>query len=372
MPGPPKSFLIVSDNPLDLVSLGTLLEPFGHFVQSADGGRRAIELFESTAPDLLLCDLAMPGCDGIEVLSAVRSHPTRSHTPVIILTSQALREQRVRALQAGADDFLEKPIDVAVLAARVLTLLRLKHARDELHRAHVELHDRHATLERLQREQRELSEFIVHDLRAPLTAMQLSLSWCRDVASGGGAIDDALEDCVLATRRLAGLVEDLSWVGHLERADFPVTLATMPLSPLVEDVVRRHRALFVAQRVDVELDATKNATVRADGNLLRRVLDNLLDNGSRQSAGGGRMRVSVAEDPAIVVSNDGPGIPATERDRIFEKLTSGSTGRPGKSGLGLYFCRRAMRAQDGDVDVVDVAGWPTSFRVRLAAAPHAP
>ncbi|HET6585613.1 MAG TPA: response regulator, partial [Nannocystaceae bacterium] len=161
MPGVQKTLLLVDDDPRNLIVLTALLDRFGHRLLRADGGLAAIERFETDAPDLVLCDLAMPGVDGMDVLSAIRAHPSRGDTPIILVTAYAEREMRVRALQAGADDFLEKPIDEPVLVARVRTLLRLKHSRDALDSARAELAARNHALERVQKEQRELTDFIL-------------------------------------------------------------------------------------------------------------------------------------------------------------------------------------------------------------------
>ena len=69
-----------------------LLDRFGHRLLQADGGLEAIERFEIESPDLVLCDLAMPGVDGMDVLSAIRAHPSRGDTPIILVTAYAERE----------------------------------------------------------------------------------------------------------------------------------------------------------------------------------------------------------------------------------------------------------------------------------------
>src|SRR5687768_2922360 len=82
-----NTLLLVDDNPRNLLALGALLEPSGHRLVTADGGRSAIDTFEREEPDLVLCDFAMPECDGIEVLRAIRAHPFHGDTPVVIVTA---------------------------------------------------------------------------------------------------------------------------------------------------------------------------------------------------------------------------------------------------------------------------------------------
>jgi signal transduction histidine kinase len=106
------------------------------------------------------------------------------------------------------------------------------------------------------------------------------------------------------------------------------------------------------------------------------VLENLLDNSLRYTPSSGRVCIdaSLESGVSIRVSNDGPTIPADERARIFDKFVRGAAERPhaGNAGLGLYFCKRAVQAHDGDIGVVDVPGWSTSFRIWLPVAPLDP
>jgi two-component system cell cycle response regulator len=165
-----KCLLLVDDDARNLLALEAVLGPTGHRLECARDGEMALRLFEELEPDLVLCDLAMPGMDGIEVLARIRAHPTRSHTPVILVTAHTEREHRVRALRAGADEFLEKPLDEAILTARLRTLLRLKDSRDMLT-------TRNDALMRLQREQREMTEFLVYDLKAQLQRVESQVAW---------------------------------------------------------------------------------------------------------------------------------------------------------------------------------------------------
>src|SRR5690349_9545740 len=94
-----ECLLLVDDEPRNLVALEALLQPFGHRLVRATSGAAAMEAFEREAPALVICDLVMPGCDGVEVLGRIRTHPHRNHTPVILVTAHIEREHRIRALR---------------------------------------------------------------------------------------------------------------------------------------------------------------------------------------------------------------------------------------------------------------------------------
>jgi len=345
------------------MALVALLEPMGHRLVVASDGARALEHFEQDAPDIVLCDLVMQGIDGIDVLRRIRSHRERGHTPVILITAYGEREQRLQALEIGVDEFLEKPIDAAILRARITTLLRLKLSRDDLA-------TRHAALQRLQREQREVLDVLVNDVTGTIDGLQASVDWLDDYADAGpGAIRTAVSDMRTGLGRLNAIVQDLSWVSWLDASAFPVRLAAVAVENLVDDVVRRFDPVAAERDVDLQKVAEGHVVANADERLVRRVLENLLDNAMRHVPRGGRVRVELRDGEAaeICVCNEGPRIPYEQRHRIFEKFVRNpdEPSAPGHPGLGLYFCRRALEVQGARIEVADEPGWPAAFLIRL-------
>lgn len=131
-PEPKSVILIVDDAPQNLTVLGELLEPFYH-VRVANSGERALEAVKlAPLPDLVLLDIMMPGIDGYEVLKRLRDNPQTSAIPVIFVTAMDSTESEERGLALGAVDYITKPINPAIVLARVRTHLELKQARDRL------------------------------------------------------------------------------------------------------------------------------------------------------------------------------------------------------------------------------------------------
>src|ERR1035437_3309286 len=128
----PPSILIVDDESQNRRLLEVLLTPEGYTLRTAAGGKQALASIAQDPPDLILLDFLMPGVDGRQVASAVKADPATSNIPIIMLTAMDHREARLRALDAGVEEFLTKPVDRAELWLRVRNLLRLKELSDLL------------------------------------------------------------------------------------------------------------------------------------------------------------------------------------------------------------------------------------------------
>ncbi|HEV2352456.1 MAG TPA: HD domain-containing phosphohydrolase [Terriglobia bacterium] len=135
----PATILVVDDEPANRYLMEALLEPQGYTVLTAEDGEGALESFSKHQPDLLLLDIMMPKLDGIEVCRRLKANPETRLTPVVLVSALAALDDRVRGLEAGADDFLTKPIERIELMARVRALLKLKAHTDELERAEMVL-----------------------------------------------------------------------------------------------------------------------------------------------------------------------------------------------------------------------------------------
>jgi cyclic di-GMP phosphodiesterase len=128
----PGRILVVDDIEASLKLLTRLLERDGHTVVPATSSAEALAAITNVQPDLVLLDVMMPGLNGFDLCRAVKSHPATFLTPVVLITALSATEDRIRGIDAGADDFLTKPVNPAELQARVRSLLRIKRVTDEL------------------------------------------------------------------------------------------------------------------------------------------------------------------------------------------------------------------------------------------------
>jgi adenylate cyclase len=139
--------LVVDDTPMNVKMLADVLAFKGYQVVTAAGGNEGLAKVESEKPDLVLLDVMMPDLDGYAVCRAIRAKPDTAILPVVMVTALDPAEERVKGLEAGADDFLSKPINQPELLARVRSLLRIKAFHDQVQAQARELADWNRTLE---------------------------------------------------------------------------------------------------------------------------------------------------------------------------------------------------------------------------------
>ena len=152
-PRSPAKVLVVDDTPLNLKLLGDLLQAKGYAVATANDGEEALAKLAAEAPDIVLLDVMMPGLSGYDVCTRIRADPATALLPVVMVTSLDPHQERLRGIEAGADDFLSKPINQPELLARVKSLLRIKALQDEVQRQAIALREWNVRLEDRVREQ---------------------------------------------------------------------------------------------------------------------------------------------------------------------------------------------------------------------------
>lgn len=212
--------LVVDDVEANRSVVCRRLERLNYSVYSADSGAAALTMIETQVPDLILLDFMMPNLNGIDVLRELRTNSRCGEVPVIMLTARADAQTVVASLEAGADDYVSKPIDFDVLAARIeAQLLRRKQATnlktanaaldERVTRRAIELSDLEEQLE-FESEQRRMLQTEVERLIADRKAVL------------SGAIDPNLVETPL--QRIAQIADSLA---DPERADMPVNAAAL-------------------------------------------------------------------------------------------------------------------------------------------------
>jgi two-component system sensor histidine kinase/response regulator len=288
----------------------------------------------------------MPEMDGYDVCRRLKAAERSRHVPVIFLTASTDTADLVLAFDAGGVDFVTKPFRFEEVPARVRAHIALERAQSELAASY-------ARLRALEQLRDDLVSMVVHDMRSPLQSMLISLRMLEDSTSARlGANDrEILKSAVEATRSLSRKANDLFDVSRLEECRMPVDRAAWDLTRMAHDVRSELGAIDAAR--PIEIDSAGAVEVICDGALVRRVIENFVGNGIRHTPAGSGMRIAIARGDGrvrVTVQDEGPGVPAAARERIFQKFGTLKSSYH-SAGLGLAFCKLAVEAQGGTIGV---------------------
>ena len=244
------TIVMVDDEPITMEVVQVFLEEAGYrnFVL-IEKSSEAIAAFERRRPDLLLLDLIMPQVSGFDILKAVRAHPKLKHLPVIVLTSSSDNQDKLRALDLGASDFLAKPVDSSELRLRVRNTLAAKAYLDQLafYDPLTKLPNRHLFMERL-----EWSLKAARRNGEKLALLNIELDQFNKISDTLGLLagDGLLRQL---TRRIQEVVRGIDFLGHFEiDEDIPVNLFHFDggvFTLLLQRMLSEQNAALVAQRM---------------------------------------------------------------------------------------------------------------------------
>jgi two-component system sensor histidine kinase/response regulator len=379
--GPAPLILVADDVPANVELLCDQLATLGYRVETAVDGPSAVEACFAKKPDLCILDVSMPagslGVDdrstGFEVCRRIKRDPRTARIPVIFVTALNDTTDRVKAIEAGGDDFLTKPHNRQILGARLRSLLRLKFATDALEESYRKLRE-------LEKVRDDLMKMIVHDLKSPLTSVLAALEMVLD--GDFGAVSEsqrrALGDAEGKAEDLLALIEDLLEVARIEETSMQLDVQPIAPAALLTEVLHEWEMRLAQEEATATMDVADDAPVfHADKGLIKRVFSNLIQNALTHSPRNVTIALRVRHDGAtdgllFTVADNGPGIPKEYHEIIFRKFEQAKTPsapRVRSSGLGLAFCKLAVEAHGGRIWVQSEEGKGSQFHFTLPVHP---
>jgi signal transduction histidine kinase len=341
--------LVVDDNAANRLLAKAVLESGGYDSILAESGERALELFAARPASLVLLDIVMPGMDGFDVFRELRAVPGGEDVPIVIVTGLTDPMCVQRAIELGADDFLCKPVNGIELLTRIRTLLARRRSTELATVTSAELTER-------ERQREQLTTMVVHDLRERLSAIYFNAGMLEGDESLDVKGRERVERILRAAEHMNGLFSNLLDIHESREATLTLALSEFDLAALVGDVASEARAGRAGtNRHTVELEVSAPQRVRGDRDMLRRVLENLLDNSVKYSPPGTTVRLSCCSENggvALRVTVEGPRIPDEDKQAIFDSAAHAERELVRqRRGLGLAFCRMAVEAHKGQIRV---------------------
>lgn len=370
-PEAPIKFLLVDDLDENLLALEALLHRDDLVCLKAGSGEEALELLLRHEFALALVDVQMPGMTGFELAEFMRGNERTRHVPIIFVTAgSADRERRFRGYEAGAVDFIEKPVDADILRSKANIFFDLHRQRRQI----LVQRDQMAALARqLQDADRRKNEFLAvlaHELRNPVAAFGsgLALLARAETAEKSAVIRAQMQRQV---SHIARLVEDLLDVRRIDEGRISLRKEAVVLQDVIGFAVEKTRGHFevARHRLTVNLPDTP-IRLQADHARLAQIVGNLLTNAAKYTPNGGEIRLEVSAGPDtadIELSDNGVGIPAEMHERIFDMFTQvEGAGRRDGLGIGLSLVRQLVDLHGGTIRLkASRPGAGSTFHVSL-------
>ncbi|MFO7632276.1 MAG: hybrid sensor histidine kinase/response regulator [Caldilinea sp.] len=347
-----KRVIVVNDEPSSREALCALLAAEDIDIQSMASGKELLRRLPELAPDVILLDVMMPEMDGYTICRELKQSAVYQHIPVILITALGTVQDRERAVDVGADEFLVKPVSLVEMQARMRTMLRIKSQYDQL--------------ERMLEMRQALSYMIVHDLRNPLAAVMLYLQLLK---RKGGVSPEHLRYLDMATseaQKMSSFLDDMLMLAKMERGKLSLSRSPLYVDHLLEQVRQKMAPYAEAQGISLVFSTQgQSYPVIADVALFQRVVENLVANAfkfappqSTVTISAEYPRTGIPEDeahgvPAIALSvlDQGRGIPPEDFVRMFDPYEAVYMKEQGKAELGLElaFCRMVAEAHGGRI-----------------------
>jgi two-component system, sensor histidine kinase and response regulator len=359
--------LIVDDTPENIALVSSILKGF-YRTKAATNGDKALEMaFSANPPDLILLDIMMPGIDGYEVCRRLKANPASSDIPVIFFTSKSRMEDEEMGFQFGAVDYIAKPVSPPIVLARVKTHLDLQTQKRLL----LESYEQLVKLEELRDN---LVHMIVHDLRSPLTAVIGNLDLLQSLETENFSMEgrQLVEIAMSAAEVLVEMTSSVLDVSRMESMDIKLNMAECELVDIAKRVTTRLAGLARNRKLALTTPSDP-VKLRADPDLISRVIQNLVTNAIKFTPLAGEIKLDVESDVDFVrvsVQDSGSGIPPEYQDRVFDKffqVEAKQHGHKYSTGLGLTFCKLAVEAHGGRIGVNSVPDYGSIFWFELPA-----
>lgn len=348
--------LVVDDERSMRFILSQAMKQQGYKVLEASTGEECLEIYLAVKPDLVLLDAILPDLAGFEVCRQLQALAGTEPPLVLMVTSLEDAASVDKAFQAGATDYVTKPIHWPILQQRIRRLFASRQ------------------LEKLRHD---LIHMIVHDMKSPLASMSGHLELLS--YSGKETLSPAQQELVArasrSTQNLLDMVMMILDLRRMEEGKLSLERQAANVLEMLKLVISNLD--WMSQTYQVELVAESEEpelVAEMDWNLIQRVLTNLISNAIKHSFSNSQVFIKIARRPSgelcIAVKDVGEGISLPDQWHIFNRYSQASQrigGSRTDTGLGLTFCKLAMEAHSGRIELESAVGVGSTFSLIFPA-----
>ncbi|MDP8228522.1 MAG: response regulator [Candidatus Electryoneaceae bacterium] len=342
--------LIVDDDPNIHTKMTGFLSSGGYEVISALNGEEALAFVRKEPPDVILLDVMMPGMYGYEVCRQIKGNKDWNHIPIIMITALGGKKDIIEGFEAGADEFLTKPIDPTELTNRIRSVLNIRSALRMKYRLEVMAEN--------QRIHDELTKFIVHEMKDPLTSLLLYCDILMKRRSTNSETLEFIKRISQQSQRLQSLSSNLILLARMEEGKLTLNREMFNLNELASGVQNNFKQMAKLRQINLVVDISDEpCSMQIDANLFRQVLDNLISNALKYSLAGTTVTLKIetlgtalesepfAPQIRIKIIDEGSGIPKAISDKLA--LVRKKEHRQPEFVKGLVFCQIVVEAHNG-------------------------
>ncbi len=399
--------LIAEDEAVARKQLHSALLAMGHEVFIAFDGKKALQVYHQEQPDAIIADWIMPEMDGIELCRKIRELQSEQYPFVIIVTCNDIKKSRKVGYDAGADDFLAKPIDKLELQVRLRACERIMVLQQEEKKLHHKLfkaldesqltnhHLKNAmvelwnTQEQLQNALQEVKQatqaksiFLAnmsHELRTPLNAI-IGFSEMLTEDAQELELYDMSQDLTKihqAGKQLLQMINDILDISRLDADKMTLKIEQFSIFALIQDIIASIQPMVQQHNNTLEVNcADALASMNADSHRVRQILSNLMSNACKFTEKGVIRLTAIRKTfngkdwIYFQVSDTGIGMTMEQTEQIFNafaQVDSSTTRKYGGTGLGLTITKRLCEIMNGDICVQSTLGEGSTFTVALPA-----
>lgn len=333
------TLLVVDDNEMNRDLMSVQFGRAGYKVVLAHSGYDALELIETSHFDLVLLDMMMPGLSGLDVLHEIRKQYSILNLPVIIVTADDLEQSIITALQAGANDYLTKPLNLAVALARVKTQLTSKNLAD--------LKD-------------EFVRFASHDLKKPLIVIQDIAAEIQRSCHPGDPIPQDIPELLDLVQRtcdnMRSVIDGFLNVENTGSSSSDPKFSEVNINELVSKTIQANESYARQKGIKIRKILADNLLpAHCDEFQISQVLDNLIGNAMKFSPRETVTTIRTGVDGSNVyveIRDEGPGLTEDDMEKLFTRyaeLSNKPTGNETSTGIGLSMSKQFIDQNKGQI-----------------------